>query len=173
MTFRLSQELPLAALGPVMEQLGLGRSHQSLVTAVAFALGARYTLPAGSALLTLRPLRRGLEMRLDVDLEAIADLPESIADLIALQMGERPRSLRALEQWVAAFSPEEGTGPGTLSVLSITVRPDMGARPALYIRPHLVSTGAPVPAPPTQEWAGAHGIAEDSTVPSPTGGGWR
>ena len=79
MTFGLDAELPLAALAPVMDQLGLGNQHQSLVTAVAFALGARYTLPAGSALLTFRPLRSGQELRLDSDLELVPDLPDDIA----------------------------------------------------------------------------------------------
>ena len=62
-------ELPLAALEPMMDRLGLGQQHQSLMTAVAFALGARYTLPAGSAMLTLPPIGTGIELRLDVDLE--------------------------------------------------------------------------------------------------------
>ena len=142
MTFRLRAELPLAALAPMMEQLGLGRQHRSLMTAVAFALGARYTLPPRAALLTLRPLRHGLELRLDVDLEQVPDLPPNLADLLALQLSERPRSLRSLEQWVAAFSADGDESPGSLSVLSVTVRPDMGARLSLYIRPHLVTQPA-------------------------------
>lgn len=185
MTFRLAQELPLEALGPVMEQLGLGRSHASLTTAVAFVLGARYSLPGDSAMLTLRPLRRGLELRLDIDLEAIPDLPEPLADLIALHLAERPRSLRALEQWVAAFSPEDAAGPGSLSVLSVTVRPDMGARLTLHIRPHLVSTpgipsatygAAPMPTTPA---VGAVSVPAQAPTPVPVPGplmaqaGWR
>jgi hypothetical protein len=145
MTFRLGSELPLAALSPMMDQLGLGPQHQSLMTAVAFALGARYTLPANSSLLTFRPMRHGIEMRLDVDLEQVPDLPENIADLLALELNERPRSLRALEHWVAAFSPEGEESPGSLSVLSVTVRPDMPARLSLHIRPRVVSNPTPVP----------------------------
>ena len=138
-TFRLEQELPLAALAPLMAQLGIGAQHQSLTTAVAFVLGARYTLPAGCAMLTLRPTRLGLELKLDVDLEQVPDLPDDIADLLALQLSERPRSLRSLEQWVAAFSAEPDESPGSLSVMSVTVRPDMAARLSLYIRPHVVT----------------------------------
>jgi hypothetical protein len=143
MTFRFGAEMPLAALAPMMGELGLGRHHPSLVTAVALVLGARYTLPPESALLTLRPIGRGLELRLDIDLEAIPDLPANVADLLALQLSERPRSLRALEQWVAAFSPDGDGSPGSLSVLSVTVRPDMPARIALHIRPRAITEPTP------------------------------
>lgn len=145
MTFRLETDLPLAVLAPMMTQLGLGPQHQSLMTAVAFALGARYTLPADCCLLTIRPMRHGIELRLDVDLELVPDLPPDIADLLALQLSERPRSLRSLEQWVAAFSTESDASPGSLSVLSVTVRPDMPARLSLYIRPRVVTSPVPVP----------------------------
>lgn len=173
MTFGLDAELPLAALAPVMDQLGLGNQHQSLVTAVAFALGARYTLPAGSALLTFRPLRSGLELRLDIDLELVPDLPPQIADLLALELSTRPRSLRALEQWVAAFSPDGEESPGSLSVLSVTVRPDMPARLSLYIRPHVVNDAEPgVPAA-----VGTYAPAPAGGIPAPVGtvttAGWR
>jgi hypothetical protein len=56
--------------------------------------------------------------------------------------------VRALEQWVAAFSAEPDESPGSLSVMSVTVRPDMSARLSLYIRPHVVTTApAEQPAP--------------------------
>ncbi len=165
MSFRLVAELPLAALKPMMDQLGLGHQHQSLMTAVAFALGARYNLPAGCCLLTFRPMRHGIELRLDVDLELVPDLPENIADLLALELSERPRSLHALERWVAAFSPEDEESPGSLSVFSITVRPDLAARLSLHIRPRVVSEAgppaiadpAPVGAGATQGYVGAAG----------------
>jgi hypothetical protein len=145
MSFRVAAELPLAALRPVMDDLGLGHHHPSLMTGVALLLGARYTLPPGSALITVRPLPRGLELRLDIDLEAIPDLPPNVAGLLALQLGERPRSLRALEQWASAFTPDDDHGPGTLSVLSVTVRPDMGARLSVYLRPRLLTDAAVEP----------------------------
>ena len=91
MSFRLTAPLPLAALAPLMEQLGLAQHHQSLTTAVAFALGAVYALPADAAMITIRPMRQGLELRLDIDLEQVPNLPPNIADLIALELSERPQ----------------------------------------------------------------------------------
>jgi hypothetical protein len=174
MSFRLSAPLPLAALGPLMAELGLAQHQQSLTTAVAFALGATYALPADAAMLTIRPMRQGLELRLDIDLEQVPNLPPNIADLIALELSERPRSLHALEQWVAAFSPDGDETPGSLSVLSVTVRPDMPARLSLYVRPRLALADA---APPNNTARGPSG--EPTRVPPGGPGslvgtaGWR
>jgi hypothetical protein len=145
LTFRMSGPLPLAALRPLMDGIGLGHQHPSLMTAIAFVLGARYVLPPDSALLTIRPLPSGVEMRLDVDLEGVPDLPPDVAQLLALQLGERPRSLHALERWVAAFTADGEDTPGSLSVLSVTVRPDMAARIALHVRPTVLTDTPPVP----------------------------
>jgi len=179
MSFRLSAPLPLAALGPLMAQLGLAQHQQSLTTAVAFALGATYVLPADAAMVTIRPMRQGLELRLDIDLEQVPNLPPDIADLIALELSERPRSLHALEQWVAAFSPDGDETPGSLSVLSVTVRPDMPARLSLYVRPHLTQgemprqvgpmAGAGVPGGPGV-FVGARGAMPEGLVRT---AGWR
>jgi hypothetical protein len=55
-------------------------------------------------------------------------------------MGERPSSLRQLEEWLTALTPDNYAGPGTVTVLSIRVRPDMAARVALYLRPAALSS---------------------------------
>ena len=118
-----------------MEQLGLGNRHAGLMSAVAFILGARFVLPADAAMLTLRPLRQGVEMRLDVSLDAIPDLPSQLMALTRLQMTERPRSVQGMDRWLMALTPDGYPGPGTVSVLSVWVRPDLPARVALYLRP--------------------------------------
>lgn len=177
MSFRLAAPLPLAALGPLMARLGLAQHHQSLTTAVAFALGATYALPADAAMLTIRPMRQGLELRLDIDLEQVPNLPPNIADLIALELSERPRSLHALEQWVAAFSPDDDETPGSLSVLSVTVRPDMPARLSLYVRPQLAQPGMPPTDGPTTGMPAGSGMpigARSNGIGSLVGAaGWR
>jgi hypothetical protein len=134
-TFEVPRALPLARLRPLMERLGLGHQHPGLVSSVALLLGARYTIPPDAGMITLRTGRGGIEMRLDVDLQAIPDPPPGIARLIGLSLAERPRSMRAFRRWVAALTPEGYEGPGRLSVLSVLVRPDVPARLALYLRP--------------------------------------
>lgn len=136
-TFRVDGPLRLEDLKPLMERLGLGGQHTRLVNAVAFVLGARFVLPPGAALVTLRPGPAGVELRLDVDLEAIADLPPNVAALLQMQLVERPRSLSALEEWVAAMALD-GSSPGALSVLSVLVRPEQGPRLAIDLRPSIV-----------------------------------
>ncbi len=134
-TLAVESALPLANLQPLMQNLGLGHQHAGLMSACALILGARFTLPPNSSTITLRPLRNGLEFRLDVLLDAIPDTPSQILSLLRLQLGERPRSLRGLERWLSAFTPEGYPGPGQFSVFSIWVRPDTPARIALFLRP--------------------------------------
>jgi len=74
-------------------------------------------------------------MRLDIDLEMVPDLPPQLMSLLRLQLGERPQSLRALDSWLFAMTPEGFGHPGTLSVLSVCVRPDMPARMSIHLRP--------------------------------------
>lgn len=135
LSFESERPLALAGLQPLMEQLGLGNRHAALMSAVAFILGARFVLPADAAMLTLRPLRQGVEMRLDVSLDAIPDLPSQLMALTRLQMTERPRSVQGMDRWLMALTPDGYPGPGTVSVLSVWVRPDLPARVALYLRP--------------------------------------
>jgi hypothetical protein len=136
-SFELDRPLPLSSLLPLMEQLGLGHRHGGLMSAVAFVLGARFTLPAETALLTLRPLRTGVELRLDINLDALPDPPAQLMALMRLQMTERPKSSQGLDRWLLALTPDGYPGPGTASVLSVWVRPDLPARLALFLRPAL------------------------------------
>jgi len=148
--FVMDAALSLGALAPMMDSLGLGDKHAGLMSAVAFILGARFTLPPGSCTITLRPSRSGVELRLDVNLELVPDLPPQLMSLLRLQMAERPQSLRAMDSWLIAMTPEGYDRPGTLSVLSVCVRPDMAARITLHLRPPLPESapGEPGPAPP-------------------------
>jgi len=135
LSFESERPLSLAALQPLMDQLGLAHRHAGLMSAIAFILGARFVLPADAAMVTLRPLRQGVELRLDVSLDAIPDLPAQLMALTRLQMTERPRSVQGMDRWLTALTPDGYPGPGTVSVLSVWVRPDLPARVALYLRP--------------------------------------
>lgn len=153
-SFELDRPLALAALQPLMDQLGLGSRHAGLMSALAFVLGARFTLPPDTCLLTLRPTRSGIELRLDVNLDALPDPPAQLMALMRLQMTERPKSLQGLDRWLLALTPDGYPGPGTVSVLSVWVRPDLPARLALFLRPALFEGAptqpvarAPAPAP--------------------------
>jgi len=134
-SFMVESPLALDALRPMMSAIGLGEKHAGLMSAVAFVLGARFTLPPGCCSINLRPTRSGIEMRLDIDLEMVPDLPPQLMSLLRLQLGERPQSLRALDSWLIAMTPEGFGHPGTLSVLSVCVRPDMSARISIHLRP--------------------------------------
>jgi hypothetical protein len=150
-TFAVDEPLRLADLRPLMDRFGLGEQHSRLVNAVAFVLGARYVLPPSTALVTLRPAAAGMEMRLDVDLEAIPDIPPNVAALLQLQLAERPQGLTALGRWVSAMTPFDGASPGELSILSVLVRPQLGPRLAIHMRPEVVTGGPAEPAAATAE----------------------
>lgn len=151
-SFRVEGVLRLADLRPLMDRFGLGGQHTRLVNALAFVLGARFTLPPDTTSITLRPTSAGIEMRVDVDLEGIADIPPNVASLLQLQLAERPQSLTALERWVAAMTPDGYLTPGALSVLSVLVRPNLGARLAIDLRPSVVvGEQGPVATPSTPQ----------------------
>ncbi len=144
-SFEIDRALPLANLQPLMERLGLGQRHAGLMSAVAFVLGARFTLPPDTAMITLRPTRAGIELRLDINLDALPDPPAQLMALMRLQMTERPKSVQGLDRWLMALTPDGYPGPGTVSVLSAWVRPDLPARLAIFLRPALFETPAPAP----------------------------
>lgn len=173
LSFETERPLTLAALQPLMDQLGLSHRHAGLMSAVAFILGARFVLPADASMLTLRPLRHGVELRLDVNLDAIPDLPAQLMALTRLQMTERPRSVQSMDRWLMALTPDGYPGPGTVSVLSVWVRADLPARVALYLRPASLDARmdgvrtppAPRPAPPPDQVAAASGWSSSAWLP--------
>jgi hypothetical protein len=133
--FELDRATSLSAFQPMMEVLGLGTQHASLMTTAAFLMGARFTLPPDTARVTLRPCRTGVELRLDINLDALPDPPERLLPLLKMQMTERPAGSRALDRWLMALTPEGFPGPGTVSTLTVWVRPNMAARVGLFLRP--------------------------------------
>jgi hypothetical protein len=146
-------DTPLSSLRPLMDDLGLGHQHPSLMSSAAFLLGARFTLPPGSARVTLRPIRGGVEMRLDVILEAIADPPAQLVSLLRLWMSERPRSIKGFDRWLSAFTFEGLPHAGDVTVLSVWVRPDVSARMALFLRPAALDGPSTTPSPqPHSPW---------------------
>ena len=142
-SFEIDRALPLADLEPLMRALGMGQRHGGLVSLTSFILGARFTLPPKTAVLTLLNSRNGVELRLDVNLDALPDTPAQLLPLLRLPMTERPKNLQALDRWVTALTPEGYYGPGNVSVLSIRVRKDLPARVALYLRPIAFQPGEP------------------------------
>jgi hypothetical protein len=138
LTFEMTNALPLSALEPLMRELGMGHQHGSLMSNCAFVLGARFVLPPGVATITLRPTRRGLELRLDVDLDRLPDVPAPLAPLLRMQMAERPRSLREWNNWVSAFTQEGYGSPGSFSMLTFVTSQHHPARIELHLRPAVI-----------------------------------
>ena len=156
-SFEVTQETTLESLKPLLEALGMGQRHGSLMTLIAFVLGARFTLPPSVATLTLLHTQRGPELRLDVNIDALPDAPEQLLPLLRLPMTERPQNLAALDTWMTAMTPDGYFGPGSITVLSVRVRQDLPARLALYLRPLALDAAMPdapavaaVPPPPAQ-----------------------
>lgn len=151
MSFVLDEPTALMALKPLMDEIGLGHQHAGLASACAFVLGARFTLPPGTAILTIQPTHHGAELRLDVDLDALPDTPSQFMSLLKMQMAERPKALNSLNRWLMALTPEGYSETGHVSVLSVRVRKEMPARLSLHLRPAIFrvepSSHAPVAKP--------------------------
>jgi hypothetical protein len=134
-TFMHKGALSLTSLGPLMNHLGIGHQLPSMMRTVGVALGGRFELPQGAVLIGLRETQSGVEMKLEVLLAALPDLPARFLDLLRLGLAERPRQLGALERWLGAFGVEDAQEGGNFSVLSVRVTPKASARISLYVRP--------------------------------------
>jgi len=127
--------LRLTDLTPLMDRLGLGHQLPSLMQIVGLALGGRFELPETSVMLGLSEVDDGPELKFEVLLGMIPDLPPSFFDLLAMALAERPRELRSLAQWLQAFTPDSSEWPGHFSVMSVRVTRSQQARVSLYLRP--------------------------------------
>jgi hypothetical protein len=134
-TFLHRGALMVSALGPLMNRLGIGHQLPSLMRIVGVALGGRFELPPGGVLIGVRETPEGAELKLEILLAAIPDLPARFLDLLKLALAERPRQLAALARWLEAFGMEDANEQGHFSVLSIRVTPSSPARISLYVRP--------------------------------------
>lgn len=134
-TFMHRGPLVLGNLANLMNEMGIGHQLPSLMRVVGLALGGRFELPAGSVLIGLRNTPEGIELKLEILLTALQDVPAGFLDLLRLGLAERPRQLAALERWLDAFQVEDAGQSGHFSVLSVRVTPKSQARISLYIRP--------------------------------------
>jgi hypothetical protein len=134
-TFLHRGPLAVAALGPLMNRLGIGHQLPSLMRVVGVALGGRFELPNGGVLIGLRDTGQGVELKLEILLASLPDLPARFLDLLRLGLAERPRQVAALERWLAAFGVDDASEQGHFSVLSVRVTPTSQARISLYVRP--------------------------------------
>ena len=134
-TFLHRGPMTISALGPLMNRLGIGHQLPSLMRIVGVALGGRFELPAGGVLIGIREAPDGVELKLEILLAAIPDLPARFLDLIKLGLAERPRQLIALSRWLDAFGVDDVGQQGHFSVLSLRVTPTSQARISLYVRP--------------------------------------
>lgn len=134
-TFLHRGALAVNTLGPLMNRLGIGHQLPSLMRIVGVALGGRFELPSGGVLIGVRETPEGAELKLEILLAAIPDLPARFLDLLKLGLAERPRQLAALSRWLEAFGMDDAGEQGHFSVLSIRVTPSSPARISLYVRP--------------------------------------
>ena len=135
-TFLHRGTLRMAELEALMRRVGLEHQLPALMQIVGLTLGGRFQLPDGSVLLGLGYGPEGPELRLEIILSRLPDVPSSFMDLLGLGLAERPRELRALARWLQAFTPEgDIDGPGNISVLSIRTTPTTSPKVALYLRP--------------------------------------
>lgn len=134
-TFLHREALRLAELEPLMQRLGLAHQLPGVMQVLGLALGGRFDLPERSLFVGIAGTRDNPEVKLEVMLGMLPDLPDSFLNLLTLGLSERPRELQGLQRWLQAFTPESYAEPGNFSVLSVRVGRDMPARVSLYLRP--------------------------------------
>lgn len=135
MTFLLTNNLRVADLEPMMQELDLGGRLAPIMQVVGVALGGRFDLPGGSTLVAFGRGPQGVEMELQVMLDAIADVPPNFLQLLTMNMRERPSELAALERFMEAFTPEDDVWPGRFSILGIRIGRSGPPKIGLFLRP--------------------------------------
>jgi hypothetical protein len=143
LTFLHRPPLKLAALQPLLDELGLGHRLPGIMQIVGLALGGRFELPPNATLVALGNTHEGPEFELMTLLGMIPDVPPNFLDLLTLGMSERPRELSALISWLRAFTPEDDEWPGRFSILSVRTTPVSPPRVAIYLRPAEFEIRAP------------------------------
>jgi hypothetical protein len=134
-TFLLTNGFRLADMQPMLDELGLGARLASLLQVIGVALGGRFDIPSGAALVAFGRGPQGVELELQVMLDAIPDVPPNFLQLLTMNLRERPRELGALERFLEAFTPEDNVWPGRFSILGIRVGPSGPPRVSLFLRP--------------------------------------
>lgn len=142
-TFLHPHALRLTDLQPLLDRLGLAHQLSSLMQIVGLALGGRFDLPPRAALIGLAGTPQDPELKLEVLLSMIPDLPAAFPELLRLGLAERPQQLRAMELWYQAFTPDSLDWPGNLSVLSVRITRRSPARVNVYLRPVEFELGVP------------------------------
>lgn len=135
MTFLLTNNLRLAELEPMMQELDLGGRLAPIMQIIGVALGGRFDLPAGSTLVSFGRGPQGVEMELQVMLDAVGDVPPNFLQLLTMNLRERPSELTALERFLEAFTPDDQVWPGRFSILGIRIGPSGPAKISLFLRP--------------------------------------
>jgi hypothetical protein len=135
LTFACTKALRLADLQPVMDALGIGHRLPSIMQLLGLVLGGRFDLPPHGALLAFGLGPDGPDFEIYVLLSAIPDVPPSFLSLLTMGLAERPHGLKALEQWMGAFTPEDAHWPGRFSIISLRTDAVSPARVSLYLRP--------------------------------------
>ena len=134
-TFLHWNPLRLTDLGPLLSRLGLAKQLPSVMQIFGLTFGGRFDLPGRSLFVGLAGALHDPELKLEVALGTLPDLPASFLSLLELGLSERPRELQGLQRWLQAFTPESVGWPGQFSVLSVRVTRRMPARVSLYLRP--------------------------------------
>jgi hypothetical protein len=134
-TFLLTNGFRLTEMQPMLDELGLGQRLAGILQVVGVALGGRFDIPPGAALVAFGRGPEGVSLELQVMLDAIPDVPPNFLQLLTMNLRERPRELSALERFLEAFTPEDNIWPGRFSVLSIRIAPQGPPRIGLSLRP--------------------------------------
>lgn len=153
--------LRLTDLNPLLTRLGLAAQLSSVMQIFGLALGGRFDLPERSLFVGLSGTVQQPEVKLEVALGMLPDLPPSFLNLLTLGMAERPRELQALQRWLQAFTPQSHGWPGQFSLLSVRISRDTPARVSLYLRPIEFEMSLPQPSlasEDTTDRAGAENV---------------
>jgi hypothetical protein len=127
--------LRLLDLVPLLDRLDLTDRLPALLDAAIPLSGGRFDLPPGTAVIGLRRVAAGFEIKLEI---LVACLPVDALAVTDQLLVDRPASAAAFRRWCVALAGDRrdiAPPPGAINVVSVRVGPRSGPEINVYLRP--------------------------------------
>jgi hypothetical protein len=129
------RDVSVLALNGMLQAAALGAAAPAFAVAALAVTGGSFVIPAHCAIVGLRRVAGGIEIKLDVMAPPSAPGSEAAIGRLRRALAVRPDRLAALDRWLAAVALGNGAPSAAVTLLSVRVGPDGVPRYGLYAAP--------------------------------------